>query len=169
MPILIGVTLIVLAGLGVLYFQQQREQTSLNDQAAQLQILVSNPMQINEDLQAEYDETLEILTAEAHTEEVIQAVLDLAELYGFDVIIGSQEVRIATMETREEKVRDSTYYFSVFQIQVTGDYYQVTDFIDELDFAPPLDTLVIEDLHITLGEGGVTTANLDFGVYTLKQ
>lgn len=165
-PLLIGFFLIIYAGLGIVYLQQHREQNSLNAQIADLENTVSQKVQISEELQAQYNEAKQSIPAELKEEDVILAVLRIAEARGFDVSIESSDISITSALVRTEKAGQSNYQVLPFHIAIEGDYDKVMDFISDMDSALTLKTLVVEKLSVTKDECGAI-ASLEFGVYTM--
>lgn len=169
MPILIGVFLLILAAMGIFYFQQQRERDSLDVQVGQLTKLVENPVEPSEELKEKYAQTQKAVPSELETGDVISDVRSIAQENGFDVISpGAQDVTITPGDVRKENVEGKDYEVLTFVLDVSGEYDQVRGFIFDLDSTTRLETLVIESLDIDIAEDSAT-AILEFGVYVLKE
>ena len=167
MPILIGLFLVVLAAMGIFYFQQQRERDSLDVQLDQLRTMVASPVEISDELTAEYEENREALPSELETDDVVEDILSIAQENGFDVT--TEDVTITPSDTpRNENIEGTNYQVFTFELKVSGDYRTVTDFMSDLDSTPKWKTLVIESLDIDIAADSAT-AQLEFGVYVLEE
>ena len=168
-PILIGFALIILASLGVMYFQQQGEKRSLDDQITQLQRMVLSSPQIGEELQAKCEEIRQAIPVGLEPETVILDILKIAQANGFDISVESNDVQVITVgKARNETIVDTTYEVLVFDITVNSEYDKVEDFVLAMDSAAILKTLVIEALDINKTAEDKATAKIGLAVYTLK-
>lgn len=169
-PIVIGVFLLILAGMGIFYLQQQRDRDSLDEQLDQLRSLVASPVVISEELKENYDEALEAVKPEPELEtgDVVLDILSIATDNGFDI---TQDVTITSNDApRSENIGGTNYQVLTFELKVSGESNRVTDFVSDVDSTLVLQKipLVIEDLDIDIASDTIA-ATLHFGVYVLKE
>jgi len=172
---LIGFFLIIYIALGFLYLQQGPQQRELEEQSAQLSLVVSKPLPSEEKLRAEYDEVNRSL-APMSVEAALEIIVSIAEGSGIDVDPDSGKLIIPPAAVREEKVGEGTYQVLSFRnISVQGDYASVMAFISALDSGKTLKSMVLKRVTTTQteveGEGeeesGIkATAALDVDLYT---
>ena len=170
MPILIGIFLIIFAAMGVIYFQEQREQNTIQSEIDTLNLQLSHKVEISEKLASDYQAALDAIPIQPVDEDairnfkkdVIVAVRNIAELPESDVDI----ISITSTQTFQPKsIGNSSYQVLYFLANINGDYDKVMAFISSLNSTSTLKTLVLEELNITTS-AGVITANLEFGIYT---
>lgn len=166
LPLLIGFFVLLYAGLGLVYFQQQRTQQTLDWEMASKTTILSNPVQISEKLQADYEATQQAIPSGAAEEEIIHKVVAVAERHGFNVDPNTSAIDIAPNKVRTEKVGDSQYRAFSFSITgVKGGFEQVMSFISGLYTEPGLETLVLEKVVINRKGDEAALTILDFVVY----
>ena len=173
MPILIGLFLIIYAGMGVIYFQQQQEQSDLEVLIDQRQATVSQPVELSEEEKAKYEAAQQAIPTtlvneddiRKFREDLIEQIQDISEEPQSDVDITSFTYNDGL---KAEKVGESNYQVMLFQINIKGDHDNVMAFISILDSMTELKTFVLQGLNITIGTEQ-TEAKLDFGIYTLEQ
>ena len=173
MPILIGLFVIIYAAMGLIYFQQQREQSDLEALIDQRTATVSQPVELSEEEEANYEAAQQAITTglvdedeiRIFREDVIEKVLEIAETLGFD----ADDITSFTYSDnlRTETIGETSYKVIPFQIKIEGDYNKVIAFISTLDSMPDMKTFVLKDVDITIG-AEKTVAELDFGIYTLE-
>ena len=169
MPIGIGFALIILAVLGTMYSQEQREQHSLEEQVTQLQRVASSSFQTREELEAKYEEIRQAIPVALTSEAVILDVLSIAEANGFDTSVESGDIqKITSGKPRKETIQETSYNVLVFDMTICTDYDKVEDFILDMDSTPILPTLVIEALDISRMAEDKATAEMRFAVYALE-
>jgi len=169
MTVLTGLAVIVLAAMGVIYLQKQGQQASLQDQIQQLQRVASEVSPINEELKLDFAEASEAIPRTLENEDVIMAVLGIAEAVGFDTgPTGDAIQRIASGEPVTENIHGSEYVGLRFTMVITGERAMVEEFVVALDSTTVLRTLVIERLDVSDTGSGGAMASLAFTVYVLK-
>ena len=172
MPILIGLFVIIYAAMGLIYFQQQREQSDLEALIDQRTATVSQPVELSEEQQAKYEAAHQAIPTapvdeddiRKFREEVIEEVLDIAEEPESNVEVTSFTY---SDNLRTETIGETSYKVIPFQIKIEGDDNKVIAFISTLDSMPDMKTFVLKDVDITIG-AEKTVAELDFGIYTLE-
>ena len=184
--ILVGIVLIIGAGLGFVYFQQGAQQKDLAEKIRQLDIVLSKPLSSAEELRTEYDEVNRKLAPMTRTE-AIAMLVGIARESGIDVDSeGKFDIPPAPDETVPEKVGGGSYeVLSFSQVTVRGDYANVMAFIDDLDSGKTLETMVLKKVDISQTETETeieteteaeteivteteTTAILQVDIYTTK-
>ncbi|MFC1926085.1 hypothetical protein ACFLW2_05260 [Chloroflexota bacterium] len=168
-PLLIGIFLLIGIAVGLVYLQQQSEQTDLKAEIAQLNTQISRPVQTSTTLEEQYRAAKQSIPIGLKEEDVITAVLGITEELGFDVSIeSSSDVSIKSDRVLSEIIAGSTYKVLSFRINIKGDHEKVMTFIYEMDSTSILKTLVLKKISITKEEGQ-TSAGLHFNVYTLER
>ena len=107
MPILIGIFLIIFAAMGVIYFQEQREQNTIQSEIDTLNLQLSHKVEISEKLAADYQAALDAFPIQPVDEDairnfkkdVIVEVRKIAELPESDVDI----ISITSSQTFQPK------------------------------------------------------------------
>lgn len=168
LPLIIGILLLTCIAFGMVYLQQQREQTDLKAEIAQLNTEISRPLQTSSELEGKHQAAKQSIPTDLKEEDVIIAVLGITESLGFDTSIESSDVSISSDQVRVETVEGSNYRVLPFHINIRGDHDRVIDFIHEMDSTSMLKTLVLKEVSITI-EQSKTSASLDFDVYTLGE
>ncbi|GEM_PF-2669267 len=168
MPIIIGLLAIVLAGLGVIYYQQQREQSALAEQKT----LQSNVIESFTEREAAFEAELEQTQAEFNSMEAAF----LEELTENDVykavLLLAQDANVTVdmkpgSETTE-KVEGIEYRVLNFTLSVSGGYYNVLSFIQTLDSQQTLlGSLMVKGLSVKMSSSD-TRASVDCKVYALS-
>ena len=169
MPVLIGIFVLIIAGMGIVYFQQRRVQGSLQPQINQIRETVLNTVHITDELRTEYAEALDAIPTELETDDVIEIVLGIAEANGFDVSVDSSDIDAIIPEDspRKEKIRGTEYQVFVFEMTISGEYTKLMGFVQDMDSTTELMTMVIQTLKLQKMDQTEVTAILTFGVYTL--
>ena len=167
-PLLVGIFLIICAGLGIVYMQHQREQDDLNSQieitSAALQ---GQPQDINalEDERDQKTSELEDLVAsfpgDAVDTEIMAAVLQIA--VDNSINITQWEVGPAT----KRNIGTNSYLAYPFSITAEGELDNLLNVVETLESKPEvLMTLVFESATIKLpDEETPASASLDFAIY----
>ena len=157
--VIIGVCLIIYAGLGFVYLQQGPKQADLEEQISKTMTIVSKPLPSMEELQAKYD-GVNLALAPVTIPEALQIVVDIARDSGVDVDPGSGKFQIPPPSgPQEKKMGESNYQIlSLSGIRVQGEDSSVMSFISDLDSGKTMKTLVlnkveIKQIEIGLGEG----------------
>jgi len=157
----VGFVLIIFVALGFLYFQQGAEQRDLEEQIAQLTIVVTRPLPSVEKLQADYDEVNRSLTP-LTVKPTLDLLLTIAEKSGIEVDPDAGKFKIPPGSSREEEMGGGSYQVLSFKsILVQGEYDDVMAFISDLDFGKTLETMVLKkvdikqtELKLKVGEQG---------------
>ena len=173
--ILVGILLIIGAGLGFVYFQQGQQQRELKGQIAKLSLILSKPLPGAEKLQTEYDKVHSYLSP-ISVEEALEKIVGIASESGIDVDPDSGKFNIPPPgEPGKQKVSEGIYeVLSLRSISAQGDYDSVMAFISALDSGKALETMVLKRLDIiqieVKGEGEEAKteakATLDVDIYT---
>ncbi|MBA7656256.1 hypothetical protein ES703_64176 [subsurface metagenome] len=146
--VLIGFFLIIYIAFGFLYFQQSSQQKELEEQSANMSLILIKPLPSEEELQAEYDE-VNLSLAPMTDSDAIAIIVDIAEKSGIDIDPDSDKLRVPSAKSREEKVGGGTYQvFSFMNISVQGDYDKVMAFISDLDSGEMQETMVLKRVNI---------------------
>ena len=174
--VLIGFFLIIYIAFGFVYWQQGSEQRELDEQSAQISLIVAKPLPGKEKLQEEYDKVNDALTSITDSGDAIAKLVGIAEKNGIDVNPDSGKLVVPSAHVEEEKVGGGTYQvFSFTNISVQGDYSNVMAFISDLDSGETQETIVLKKVTISQievkGEGEEearteTVATLDVDLYT---
>jgi len=173
--LLIGIFLIIYIAFGFVYWQQNSEQKDLEEQTANISLIVAKPLASKEELQAEYD-AANLSLAPMTASEAIAILVDIAEKSGIDVDPDSDKLRVPSATVSEEKVGGGTYQVFAFKnVSAQGDYDSVIAFIADLDLGETQKTMVLKRVNIrqieVKGEGEEetrteTVATLDVDLYT---
>jgi len=174
--VLIGFFLIIYIAFGLIYWQQGSRQKELEEQSANISLIVAKPLPSQAKLQAEYDTINSYLTM---TDIEVSDSIDARAIY---VIVGIAEKSGITIDPfsqaahRDEKVGGGTYQVLSFRnISVHGDYDNIMAFISDLDSGTTRETMVLKKVTINQvevegeGEGETrteTAATLDVDLYT---
>ena len=172
--ILVGIVLIIGAGLGFVYFQQGAQQRDLEEKIRQMDVVLSKPLSSAEDLRTEYEEVNRKLAPMTRTE-AIAMLVGIARESGIDVDSeGKFDIPPAPDKTVPMKVGGGSYQVLSFsQVSVRGDYASVMAFIDDLDSGKTLETMVLKNVDISQTESEAETetetiATLQVDIYTTK-
>ena len=172
--ILVGIVLIIGAGLGFVYFQQGAQQRDLEEKIRQMDVVLSKPLSSAEDLRTEYEEVNRKLAPMTRTE-AIAMLVGIARESGIDVDSeGKFDIPPAPDKTVPKKVGGGSYQVLSFsQVTVRGDYTNVMAFIDDLDSGKTLETMVLKNVDISQTESEAETetetiATLQVDIYTTK-
>lgn len=154
--VIIGVCLIIYAGLGFVYLQQGSKQADLEEQISKTMLIVSKPLPSMEELQAKYDGVNQSLAPLA-IPDALQIVVDIARESGVDVDPASGKFHIPPPSgPQEKKMGESTYQIlSLSGIKVQGDDDSVMSFISDLDSGKTMETLVLKKVEIRQIEIGL--------------
>ena len=174
----IGFLLIIYIAFGFVYWQQSSKQGELEEQTAQISLIVAKPLASKEKLQADYDKVNSALVSITDSSDAIAKLVGIAEKSGIDISPDSDKLIVPSAAVREEKVGGGTYQvFSFKNISVQGSYDNVMAFISDLDSGetPETKTMVLKRVTINQievkGEGEEetrteTSATLDVDLYT---
>ncbi len=184
--VLIGFFLIIYIAFGLIYWQQGVRQKELEEQSANISLIVAKPLPSQAKLQAEYDAINSSLALENIGDEnmtidakAIKVIVDIAEKSG----IAIDPERSFSAAHRDEKVGGGTYQVLSFRnISVQGNYDNIMAFISVLDSGEivletgeTLETMVLKKVTINQievegeGEGETrteTAVTLDVDLYT---
>lgn len=149
--LIVGIFLIICAGLGVVYLEQQREQDSLNSQIASTSVALQSPPYNITTLEEQRDQE------RADLEELIDSFSD--ELIGSNIaavilqIAETNNVTITTPVTlnsaTETKIGNHTYLVLRFNTTAQGSSDNLQNFIRSLESqSEELKTLVFESATI---------------------
>jgi len=149
--VLVGIVLIIGAGLGFVYFQQGQEQRNLEEQISNLETVLSRPLPAAEKLRANYDE-VNLALAPLAVPDALEMLVGIARESGIDTDPASGKFNIppASIKIKEEKVGGGSYQvLSLGNIIVRGDYANVMAFISDLDSGKTLETMVLKNVDIS--------------------
>ena len=181
--VLIGFFLIIYIAFGFVYWQQSSEQRELEEQSANMSLILIKPLPSEEKLRAKYDEANSAL-APMTDSDAIAIIVDIAEKSGIDVDPDSGKLVVPSAQVGEEKVGGGTYQvFSFKNVNVQGSYDNVVAFISDLDSGETQETIVLKkvtigqiEVQVVSEEGGEgeegsepepeTVATLDVDLYT---
>ncbi len=167
--LIVGILLIILAGLALLYIQQKGRGDELRGQITQMQVTLSRPLSSAAELKADFAAVNSALAPLTDTQ-IIDIIISIAEASGIDVDPESGKLVIPPQsEVRGKKLAESTYQVMSFKnITVRGDYEDILTFISKLESGEALETLVITG--VTIGqyqeEEADTLATLDVDIYS---
>ncbi len=162
LPILAGVILIIVAGLGIVYFQQKQTHTDLNADIARLG--AGGP---SEELRDSYQEALENTELSIKQEDLIQEILDIAEACGFDISTDSTTLSVVAnlASATTQTIGQTNYRVLPVTVTLTGGYDMIMNFVEVMDSMPALDALVVQKVTVQRGESA-WTGILTIGIYT---
>lgn len=165
----IGICVMLLAAMGVIYFQQQRTQAAIATQIPIKSRIVESfraradvfEAQLNE-AEGELTTARASLPTELKAENIYRAIFNLAE-----------EAQVTAVITpslpKEIKLQEISYRMLPYSIRVEGAYTAVTNFIAVLDVTQDaLPTLVVDSVSVTNMAGPLSGASLEITVYVLK-
>ncbi len=148
----IGFLLIIYIAFGFVYWQQSAQQKDLEEQVAQISLIVAKPLTGKEKLKADYDE-VNLSLAPIPASDAIAILVGIAEKSGIDTSPDSDKFRVPSAAVREEKIGGGTYQvFSFKNISVQGDYDNVIAFISDLDSGTTQETMVLTRITINQTE-----------------
>ena len=147
--VVIGVCLIIYAGFGFVYLQQESKQADLEEQINKTMLIVSRPLPSMEELQAKYDGA-NLALAPVAAPDALQIVVDIARESGVDVDPASRKFHIPPPSgPQEKKMGESTYHILALSgIRVQGSHDSVMSFISDLDSGKTMETLVLKKVSI---------------------
>ena len=154
--VVIGVCLIIYAGLGFVYLQQGAKQADLEEQIDKTMLIVSKPLPSIEELQAKYDDA-NLALAPVAIPDALQIVVDIARESGVDVDPANGKFHIPPPSgPQEKKMGESTYHIlSLSGIRVKGNHDSVMSFISDLDSGKTMETIVLNKVEIRQIEIGL--------------
>ncbi|MFC1984054.1 hypothetical protein ACFLVO_03480 [Chloroflexota bacterium] len=145
--LLIGIFLIIYVAFGLVYWQQSAKQKDLEEQIADINLILAKPLSSVEELQADYDKA-NLSLAPMTDSEAIERIVSIAEKSGIDTHPDSDKLRVPSAsppEGRKEKVGGGTYQVLSFKnVTVQGYYGNVMAFISDLDLGETLETMVLK-------------------------
>lgn len=172
--IIIGIMLILVAGMVVVYLQQTSRQSELNGQIDQLSGTLANPAPDSSALKHQQDEVNQNLKIPP-IETIIDTLLSIAEDSGIDTDPARGQFIIPAQILEQNSLVGAATYpmLAISNIQVAGSRDNVLGFVAALEEGSELPSLaikavVIRDLSSTSGAGssGVDTqANLNVYIY----
>jgi hypothetical protein len=148
--ILLGVCLILYAGLGFIYIQQEPKQKSIEEQISKTMAIVSKPLPDIKKLQAQYDAVNQKLVPVELTE-ALEIIVGIAEESGIDVDPNLNKLRIPSPTApKTQTVGGATFTVQSFnQVKVQGDYDSVMSFIADLDSGSTNETMFLRRVDIS--------------------
>ena len=152
--VLVGIVLIIGAGLGFVYFQQGVQQRALVEKIRQMDMVLNKELSSAEELRTNYDEVNEALAPLA-VPDALEMLVGIAKESGIDTDPASGNFNIppASITVKEEKVSGGSYQVLSFgQVSVRGDYANVMAFISDLDSGKTLETMVLKNVDISQTE-----------------
>ena len=152
--VLVGIVLIIGAGLGFVYFQQGAQQRDLEEKIRQLDMVLNKELSSAEELRTEYD-NVNLALAPLAVPDALEMLVDIARENGIDTdpASGKFDIPSASIKVKEEKVGGGSYQVLSFsQISVRGDYANVMAFISDLDSGETLETMVLKNVDISQTE-----------------
>lgn len=151
--VLLGVCLILYAGLGFIIIQQEPKQKSLEEQISKTMAIVSKPLPDIKKLQAQYDAVIQKL-APIESSEALQKIVDIAEESGINIDPNSDKLKIPPPQApKAQKAGETTYTVQSFnQVKVQGDYDSVMSFIADLDSGKTKETMFLKRVDISFVE-----------------
>ena len=145
----IGFLLIIYIAFGFVYWQQSSKQGELEEQVANISLIVDKPLASKEKLKADYDEVNSALASVTDSSDAIAILVSIAEKSGIDVASDSDKLIVPPAAVREETVGGGTYQvFSFKNVSVQGDYDNVMAFISDLDSGTTQETMVLTRITI---------------------
>lgn len=144
----IGFLLIIYISFGFVYWQQSLKQKDLEEQIANISLIVAKELPNKENLKADYAE-VNLSLAPMTASDAIAMLVGIAEKSGIDVTPDSNNLIVPSATVREETVGGGTYQvFSFTNISVQGDFDNVMAFISDLDSGTTQETLVLKRVNI---------------------
>ena len=141
-----GLILIVYISLGFLYWQQGGQQVDLEQQIAQLTLVIARPLPPDTDLRTEYEKVNDALDP-ITDEKAIKWLVEIAEESGIDVAPESGRFIVPSVSFGQETVAGGTYRVLSFgNVRVQGDHDSVMAFITDLDSGETLKTMVLNTM-----------------------
>ena len=147
--VILGVSIIIYIGLGIIYVQQGPKQKDLEEQIRKTMLVVNKPLPSMEELQAKYDAVNEALEP-METPQALDVIVDIARKSGIDVNPESGKLRIGAPGTPQRKEMDEgTYHILSFRdIRAQGEFDAVMNFISDLDTGNTLETMVLRGVNL---------------------
>ncbi|MDP2719609.1 MAG: hypothetical protein Q8P44_07255 [Dehalococcoidia bacterium] len=169
-PLLLGFFVILYAAFGLIYLQAGQKQADYSRDIALKEEQLKRPPLITEQLRAYHQTSDTSIPRELTGEDVVSAVLAVADKSGFDVAPGTSQIVLRQQgQPRKEKVGKRDYQVLTFTITgLDSDYGQVIDFISNLYSEPGLETLAVSKVQMDTDPAAGTSAKIDFGVYILQ-
>lgn len=165
LPLLGGIFAIIYLGLLLVFFQQQQTQKGLNDQITSKEQQLLRPVVISEKVRTDYEAAQQSIPRKLAGEDVILAVLGMAEKQGFNVTFEKTGIVVVQKAVVKEKVGTNEYEVLSFTISgIKGDYEKVKEFISALYSVTGLETLVLRKVSITQDKKEAS-ATIDFSIY----
>jgi hypothetical protein len=147
--VILGVSVIIYVGLGIIYVQQGPKQQDLEEQIRKTMLVVNKPLPSMEELQVKYDAVNEALEP-METPQALEVIVDIARKSGIDVNPESGKLRIGALGTPQRKEMDEgTYHILTFgDIRARGEFDAVMNFISDLDTGNTLETMVLRRVNL---------------------
>ncbi len=141
--LLIGFLLIIYIAFGFVYLQQAPQQGELDEQIANLSLILSRPLPSAEELQAEYDE-VNFALAPMTDIAAVEMLVGIAEESGIDIDEDSGKFHVPSATFSPAEVGKGSYQILPFRnIHVQGNHDNVMAFISDLDSGKTLKTMVL--------------------------
>ncbi len=142
----IGFIVIIYIAFGFVYWQQASQQRGLNEEIANLSLILSRPPPSAEELQKEYEKTNSYLSLAPKTNvDAIEKIVGIAGKSGIDVDEASDKLIIPPASISKVRIGGGSYQLISFNnIIVQGDYDDVMAFISDLDSGETLNTTVLK-------------------------
>ena len=179
-PIVLGIFVVISALFGVIYMQQKSQQTSLREQIGWMNNMMSQPVNVNEEYQARFEEIQQYvpviatapqageLTELEFIEEVHAKIIDKVSdplLYP-EIDAGTAgNFGIRHVGSTTKKINNINYKVFTFNIEIGRVAYdELRAFILDISTAESLRTLVISGLKCST-YGTDASVDLDFDIY----
>lgn len=131
---LVGLSLIIYIGFGLVYWQQISQQKNLREQVDRLNQTLSRPLPSADQLLAKYKAANDVL-APLTVEDALAVVVAIAEKHGIDVAPEAANLSIpAPVVITRARVGSGSYQLmSINNVRVEGKYDNVLAFLTDLD------------------------------------
>ena len=179
-PVAAGIFVITVAIFSFIYIQQKSEQNSLKEQIGWLDNMLSQPVYVNEDSQARFEEIQQYVPVIAAVpqdgeytelqfiEEVNARVIDAVSdplLYPTIDAGTTGNFSIKYTMSKAQKINNVDYKIFTFNIKIDNiEYDELRDFVLDISTTETLRTLVVSQIMITRYATDVSV-DLDFDIY----
>ena len=143
--VVLGICVIIYAGLGSVYIQQGPKQRDLEGQIMKTMAVVNKPLPSMEELQAKYDAVNEALSP-LEIPEALAAIVAIAEKSGIDVSPDIKKFQISPPgKPGKKKMGEGTYLvYSFNNIKAQGNFDAVMSFVSDLDKGSTLKNMILK-------------------------
>ena len=143
---IVGVFLVIYAGVATLRYQEQQDADAVLLQIEQLLPLLQRQPENLSSLEQESKATRELLSVELQDTDVYRAVRSIAARSDVEVVRNS----ISSPSTVQ--VGSTTYASMNFQLSATGTYDDLRAFVQDMETQTELATLILQKTQIERGE-----------------